>query len=453
MLSGCGMQTEEKTEHQAVKTYKAYLTKSIDAIEKVYTIMDKYAKFDSNPEFKEEVAKNGGVDILDAYKFLPNSSLALMGVDGQSNPLENELNQLVEEFQREIEEIAPDPTPALSLPGVELGNDGELVIGGDMVISPKTLDGALTIELMNAQARGEDIDAILEDLDAANEEIASEYGGVIYDKDDINNDGTIDTKGFYMRTLRRWQNGVIRYYWGDISEGLKDATLEAMRDWEEKTEGAVSFVEITDPIELAFAKYVAMLFLAGLLEISEDADLDSLGNAHVGVNFGISKMKLRPDILYDEDVLKRVPRHELGHVLGLKHEHQRGDRNSYINVNWSKVEKASQYEKIDFWITVTIQKLKWRIITIRIFGMTIYIDVPYFAKETVNIARKSYAPTPYDYFSIMHYSGDGSQKILTFKKNATNIINGVTNIYKTGDSIPYNKEISKYDIETIQILY
>ena len=46
--------------------------------------------------------------------------------------------------------------------------------------------------------------------------------------------------------------------------------------------------------------------------------------------------------------------HELGHVLGLYHEHQRPDRNNYIQINWGNIQSGtgSQFQPVSPTITI-----------------------------------------------------------------------------------------------------
>jgi hypothetical protein len=66
--------------------------------------------------------------------------------------------------------------------------------------------------------------------------------------------------------------------------------------------------------------------------------------------------------------LEWMPAHELGHVLGFHHEHQRWDRDDYLTVHFENIKpgRAHDYE--------TIAKTNWLVTTL-----------------------------PYDYASIMHY--------------------------------------------------
>ena len=71
---------------------------------------------------------------------------------------------------------------------------------------------------------------------------------------------------------------------------------------------------------------------------------------------------------------KRIARHELGHVIGLIHEHTRSDRGPYVKINTGNIQsgKGSQFDR-------------WR--------------------------KGHAAQTPYDYDSVMHYGEK------TFSKN------------------------------------
>ena len=94
-----------------------------------------------------------------------------------------------------------------------------------------------------------------------------------------------------------------------------------------------------------------------------DDDMLTVCKATIGRNQGKEKyMILDPDSCTDRDVY-----HELLHVLGLLHEHQRNDRDNYITIKW---------ENIPYGYNLHFAKLK--------------------RSKTLNL--------PYDITSIMHYS-------------------------------------------------
>jgi hypothetical protein len=116
---------------------------------------------------------------------------------------------------------------------------------------------------------------------------------------------------------RAWPKGRVPYKIdasvGSVTKGL---LLDAMKEWQTKSEQRVRF-------EKATADDGTYLIVYG--------DASPITN-QVGYHGGtISKMKLRnPEYI-------TVIRHELGHVLGLHHEQRRADRNDYIQVKTANV--------------------------------------------------------------------------------------------------------------------
>merc|ERR1712128_138086 len=123
--------------------------------------------------------------------------------------------------------------------------------------------------------------------------------------------------------------------------------------------------------------------------------------------------------------------HELLHVVGVKHEQCRADRDDYIDINWSNIQDGgpSQYYK-DNWV-----------------GGAVPTNI---CKETLDYAncRSTYFTTacdlPYDYTSVMHYSArsfaiDDSQDVMTAKDGSMTTLG--------------NTELSELDKQKLQCLY
>merc|ERR1712128_280378 len=123
--------------------------------------------------------------------------------------------------------------------------------------------------------------------------------------------------------------------------------------------------------------------------------------------------------------------HELLHVVGVKHEQCRADRDDYIDINWSNIQDGgpSQYYK-DNWV-----------------GGAVPTNI---CKETLDYAncRSTYFTTacdlPYDYTSVMHYSArsfaiDSNQDVMTAKDGSVTALG--------------NTELSELDKQKLQCLY
>ncbi|XP_018906861.2 astacin-like metalloprotease toxin 3 [Bemisia tabaci] len=67
-------------------------------------------------------------------------------------------------------------------------------------------------------------------------------------------------------------------------------------------------------------------------------------NAAVGRKIGQSWLRIG-----QQNFVKEVILHELGHTLGLRHEHQRPDRDHYVDVLWQNIEREqrAQFEQLD----------------------------------------------------------------------------------------------------------
>ena len=409
---GCMSATppEPKVEHPAVQTYKSFFNTWTNTIKKALDVLDEYTMMTKDPTLRSFADNNNNItfDKLASYlnsrggvKLLGLKRMKVMEDGSQVEvSLGEELSNIIKEFQEEIEKIAPDPTPALSLPGVKTNEEGNIVIGDDMVIDRKTLPGAITTEVLNAQARGEDVEEVIKSLNSVSEEI--EKGGNSSVEITQSKVG-IRPQGFYTFSTPKWNNGVIWYKFEEsFPQDLRNNVVEGMNRWSSET-GVVRFEEKTD----WFTDFLTTIGLASKVIIRVNDSLGVPGHAIVG-SYGawLSWMELR------SNADMRTVLHELGHVLGLSHEHQRGDRDEYVEVIWEEVPSfmKGQYEKIDLFRIVREDKGWWeyrpRLVTIWIGFFRVVIGIPnwVWVKNIVEKQEPTAFVTGYDYFSIMHYT-------------------------------------------------
>ena len=149
---------------------------------------------------------------------------------------------------------------------------------------------------------------------------------------------------------RPWPGGVIPYDIANLTPTQQAIALRAMRRWED-TGAKIRFIPRT----------------------AETAYVNFTGQTNAGNN--TSCVGFKPGVRSDVNITafwwrqeEWMPVHELGHVLGFFHEHERWDRDQFITVHYENI-KPGRAEDYD-WIART----NWLVSTL-----------------------------PYDYHSIMHY--------------------------------------------------
>lgn len=307
---------------------------------------------------------------------------------GETVTLGEELDEIAEKFEADFKNLIPDPSAALTLDYVQ-GTETGLLIGDDMEIPYNSIGGAMTVNVLNAIANGEDAEAMVKEIE--------EYVESNYDEDD-----TDTARAVWEASVGTWTNGVVNYRWGSISAEHKAAVLEAMRTWETKTGRKVRFNEYSSRDCNSF---FVRICLKGFVTISDDDDISGRGKSTVGYMGGwFSTMQLRKTNLSGNE-LKRAATHELGHVLGLKHEHQRYDRDEYISVTGS----GHNYKKIPEYDT----GFRFESRKIRIGWFKVRIFYPIWWKS-----QHSYTLGEFDFKSVMLYENQ------TVKENKRYLNNG-----------------------------
>jgi hypothetical protein len=147
-----------------------------------------------------------------------------------------------------------------------------------------------------------------------------------------------------------WPGGRVPYDITQLTEPQKQTALKAMKRWEE-TGAAIYFTPRSNEVEYVFFT----------------------GRTNAGNN--TSLVGYRPSTRAEINITtfwwsqgEWMPVHELGHVLGFHHEHERWDRDGFVTIHYEnlKPERRSDYD----WIPRT----HWLV-----------------------------RSTAYDYYSIMHY--------------------------------------------------
>ncbi len=422
LLFGCN-QGIEKTEIEAnAKDYSNFTKKYLTVLElqnesvlKGIETVSKYIDIDCSPNRSLITSYS-----LDDINLLLPSDLSLLKrnkekikngrfVIGETEEitLREELDEIVEEFNEGLSQLIPNPSKALSLDYIN-GTETGILIADDVEIPFNSIEGIVTVELLNAVADGYNAQQLVNELSEAMEK---------------------DSRAlFQIRTTSCWINGRINYRWGNITNEHRQAVINAMEIWTKKTDKKISFKEFSYS---GWNEFQLGLCVVGCIKIYDENTDNWNGRATIGYVSGpFGYLKLRAGI--SGQALSRTCLHELGHVLGLKHEHQRYDRDSYIfvensNNDYSKIEK-------DFfgWC--------WQKKQIKVWLWTITIWYPCWTSQ-----KNSMVYGDFDFNSIMLYPD------IKIKAPYNNLNNG----YKFNNSIytRYNTVLSANDIAMVKEIY
>lgn len=169
--------------------------------------------------------------------------------------------------------------------------------------------------------------------------------------------GAVDSKGAIPRNMSarglaredafgRWPDGIVPYMPPTSNSDIQQANIElAIEHWMERSR--ITFVERTEENAEQYPHYLRFASSNGCA-------------SYVGMQGG------EQSVMVSDGCTPGSIIHEIGHALGLFHEHTRSDRDSYVQINWDEIVNGKD---INF-------KLQ-------------------------NVGTRNYGP--YDYGSIMHY--------------------------------------------------
>ncbi len=355
-----------------------------------------------------------------------------------------ELENLQKQYHENISELIPDYSPAVKKGLLSIDEENKKIIfSDDYQIELASEQGIMMVEFMNLIAEGKEYEEAVDIIQKGVDSVLRE--------DD-------DARGLFIKHEssgwgHRWENGIVKYTFvtGDdeLSDNYKTEMKAAMQDWHDKLKSANNDKEVIvfEEIEpcwwdnlcagLAQFDYLkiqnkemkgadgcstvgAYSFAAGYLYINEkniDGYKDSYFlNPVTGKNESLYELKF-----------KRVCRHELGHTLGIFHEHQRSDRDSYLEIS-SEDAGNSNYQ------IIPDEKLYFAFKVVRILGIRIYIPYCWYGTYSKKVGN-------FDLDSIMLYSQE------TLKDDIAKS-NGYLYSYTK-----LNSEISETDIKTVLEIY
>jgi hypothetical protein len=343
--------------------------------------------------------------------------------------LQDELNVIVEEYNEALMALVPSVEDVVLPEGVKI-EDGFIYLSDDEIVPQNTLAGIAVVEVLTAVANGEDGEKTAQKI---SHEIEAMMTG----------DAGDAARGLYIKPIPLWRDGVVYYTWSDIRGSFKNAVEKAMTNWTNATGGEVQFKEYDFN---AWNTFLLVIGVNQVVRISEkDLKSGASGEAAPGaLPWGISYMHLDPEAVIDSDKEGRlsaysVALHELGHILGLQHEHQRWDRDTYIDVDVTFNNFLNYTRLPELSIGVPRISLTWK--SARVWFATIWYPVISFYIERID----QFAKTAWDFNSIMLYD------MFNLKPAYANDTNGrlENGIYKT----KRNVKLSSKDIEIIKRIY
>jgi len=432
---------------QTGKVYQDLLDLTVNAVasvaEKVFDY-DQELLDNSSPRSINSGKKMDIMSLLSSADLTKTKDSPFRSVESSDGlTLEKEIGMIVAEYEKAFQSYAIDDLSFLEgLPGVFIEN-GLVVFDGDLLIDPQSMSGIMELNLIKAALAGEDVTAIIDDMDM----VVGNYPS-----------GKSGARSAYYYTTPLWPNGIVFYCWGDISPTSKSLFEDAMADWQTKVP-SLQFVNLSDQSVTFMANYLVSVTLKQkpLVALQSNPSLTYNGQAYVGARKGRYTCTIRDGLSYPYSI--RTPRHELAHTLGLEHEHQRWDRDLFLQfsvnakaeIARSNALKEGQWNKIVALYNPDLGPISaWLYIEIpiNVQGVTIYVY--YLVTNKMGIPSVG-GTVEFDYRSIMLYS---SKQTPGHTPSAPAMTAKVAKQgYAVGDEILLNSIISEGDIATVSFMY
>ncbi|KAK2675218.1 Peptidase M12A [Fusarium oxysporum f. sp. vasinfectum] len=138
-----------------------------------------------------------------------------------------------------------------------------------------------------------------------------------------------------MDAYQLWDSAEIPYILQSLPHDLSESIRSAMREWEQST--CIRFLPKTT--QSAWANFKKVSTMMGASPV--DWVLLARGERIINLDYPNAWEKIISVGTYKACLEAGTPSHELGHLIGLTHEHQRPDRDQYIRILTDRIEKDS----------------------------------------------------------------------------------------------------------------
>jgi len=416
----------------------------VNAAEATVKAVERYV--DLGDEGLARMARDGAAGIQDIGRLLPEDLSTLTRTrspgaargagEEETLNLQDELDEIALAFEREVTALVPQLADG-EYEGIAYIADGMIHLGDCVSYPQYSMEGIAIAEIAQAVANGED-------AEEASQRIAREIEEIFGAEED---EPESMARGLYLRQNPRWFLGSISYVWGPEIKKRPDFQREirrAMNDWQDAAQGRIRFGE---EFYTNWNGHLNSISLSTLVKIEMRAIKG--GSASVGSNplqwNGGLQVNLARDLPVTNsdtgETIYAVALHELGHVLGLRHEHQRADRNTYLELRADQLDKPFYNDVYaETWYAQWSFVIEWR--KIRIFRTTIL--VPWIVLRSVSTPQFE-KTGDFDFNSIMIYHG------IPIRPGYGNDANGIFEHERWVTR--YTTELSPRDIAFIRRLY